>query len=309
MACDPEILRRIPLLSLLDQEELLVLAAQVELRHFAPHQRIYRLGDCGGPAYLLASGRVRVLTIDEDQQEVLVNEPQAGSFIGLSPMLAEAPHQTEAVATEESQCIELTREDLLVLIGQKPVAALDLMAVLARELNQAQRMVRERAARHPNQIIEEAATRGDRIADAVARFGGSWTFIICFAVLLVIYTALNVWLGGRAWDPYPFILLNLFLSMLAALQAPIIMMSQNRQDAKDRVRSELDFEVNLKAESEIQSLSARGAGVNGNSPGSRRGDIRKIAKLRNVTATLATNRKQYQNSDSPANVAYSIQIL
>jgi uncharacterized membrane protein len=96
---------------------------------------------------------------------------------------------------------------------------------------------------------------GDRVADTVARFGGSWTFIILFGAVLLLYTATNTVLRGQAWDPYPFILLNLFLSMLAAIQAPVIMMSQNRQDTKDRVRGELDYDVNLRAESEIQTLS------------------------------------------------------
>src|SRR6185436_18212738 len=114
-----------------------------------------------------------------------------------------------------------------------------------------------RATRNPNEIIEREATVGDRLADGVAGFGGSWTFIITFAVVLVVYTAMNVLLRRSAWDPYPFILLNLFLSMLAALQAPVIMMSQNRQDTKDRLRGELDYEVNRRAESEIQGVSRK----------------------------------------------------
>jgi uncharacterized membrane protein len=100
-------------------------------------------------------------------------------------------------------------------------------------------------------------TFGEQIADQVARFGGSWTFIVIFALVLLIYTAVNILLRGQAWDPYPFILLNLFLSMLAAIQAPVIMMSQNRQDTKDRVRGELDYDVNRRAEAEIQTLSNR----------------------------------------------------
>jgi len=111
--------------------------------------------------------------------------------------------------------------------------------------------------RNPNELIESQETFGERIADAVARFGGSWSFIILFGLVLVAYSSVNVLLQNRAWDPYPFILLNLFLSMLAAIQAPVIMMSQNRQDSKDRLRSELDFDVNRRAESEIQSLSHR----------------------------------------------------
>ena len=91
----------------------------------------------------------------------------------------------------------------------------------------------------------------------MARFGGSWTFIIAFGVVLGVYTSINTVLGRSAWDPYPFILLNLFLSMLAAIQAPVIMMSQNRQDTKDRLRGELDYEVNRRAESEIQGLARK----------------------------------------------------
>jgi CRP/FNR family transcriptional regulator, cyclic AMP receptor protein len=106
-------------------------------------------------------------------------------------------------------------------------------------------------------VIEEEMTFGQRIADEVAKFGGSWTFIMLFAAVLLIYTVVNIVLRGKAWDPYPFILLNLFLSMLAAIQAPVIMMSQNRQDSKDRVRGELDYDVNCRAESEIQALSNR----------------------------------------------------
>jgi uncharacterized membrane protein len=137
------------------------------------------------------------------------------------------------------------------------MAGLDMLTMVGRQFHAAQELVRMRAARNPNEVIEERLTTGDRIADAVARFGGSWSFIISFAVVLVVYATLNIVLATRAWDPYPFILLNLFLSMLAAVQAPVIMMSQNRQDAKDRLRSELDFAVNRKAEAEIIQLAAK----------------------------------------------------
>jgi uncharacterized membrane protein len=111
--------------------------------------------------------------------------------------------------------------------------------------------------RNPNEIIEQEASWSERVADSVAHFGGSWTFIIIFLVSMMIYSIINILLRGRAWDPYPFILLNLFLSMLAAIQAPAIMMSQNRQDTKDRLRGELDYDVNRRAESEIQGLARK----------------------------------------------------
>jgi CRP/FNR family transcriptional regulator, cyclic AMP receptor protein len=130
-----------------------------------------------------------------------------------------------------------------------------MLTVLGRQFHASQQLVRGRANRNVNEVIEEESTVGERIADTVAGFGGSWTFILIFLSALVIYTAVNIMLQHKAWDPYPFILLNLFLSMLAAIQAPVIMMSQNRQDKKDRVRGELDYDVNRRAESEIQGLA------------------------------------------------------
>ncbi len=257
MSCSPEVLRAVPLFALLDDEELAVLAGQVELKKFAPRQRIYKLGDPGGRAYVLISGNVRVTTVDEDQQEVVVDQPGAGEFFGFASMLDQTQHQTEATAMEESDCIEVDRHDISVLLDRKPQAGMDLLTVLGKQFHGSQKLVRVRASRNPNELIEEEATYGDRLADSVARFGGSWRFIILFAVILITYTLINVVLGKSAWDPYPFILLNLFLSMLAAVQAPVIMMSQNRQDSKDRLRSELDYDVNRRAESEIQGLARK----------------------------------------------------
>jgi uncharacterized membrane protein len=255
MPCTPEELRHVPLFSLLDDDELCVLAAQVDIRTFAARQRIYKLGDPGDRAYVLMSGGVRVTTIDEGQQEVLVDEPHHGDFFGFASMLDHVPHKTSAVTTEESVCLEVDRNDISTLIQTKPLAGLDMLTVVARQFHAAQDLIRVRAERNPNQLIEEEETFGERIADVVASFGGSWTFIILFAVVLAGYTILSIVLvatRGHSWDPYPFILLNLFLSMLAAIQAPVIMMSQ---DKKDRLRSELDFDVNVRAESEIQSLT------------------------------------------------------
>ena len=257
MACDTDILREVPFFALLDDEEVAVLAAQVDLTKFAPRQRIYRIGDPGGRAYVLVSGAVRVTTIDEDHQDVIVDEPSAGEFFGFASMLDNSPHQTNAVALDETVCVEVDRGDIETLIQRRPHAAMDMLSVLGRQIHAAQQLVRVRAARNPNEIIEQEATFGERVADGVAGFGGSWTFIISFLSSLVVYSAVNVALGRRAWDPYPFILLNLMLSMLAALQAPVIMMSQNRQDTKDRLRGELDFAVNRRAEAEVQELSRK----------------------------------------------------
>ena len=257
MACTVDELREIPLFSLLDEDELTVLSGQVEIRSFTQRQRIYKLGEPGDKAYILLTGAVVVSTVDEDSQEVVVHQPEAGEFFGFASMLDGTPHQTTAVATADTTCLEVDRHDITVLIQAKPMAGLDMMSVLARQFHASQQLIRLRAARNPNQVIENKETVGEKVADKVASFGGSWTFIILFGLVLSIYTAINVALRGKAWDPYPFILLNLFLSMLAAIQAPVIMMSQNRQDHKDRVRSELDFNVNVRSELEIQALARK----------------------------------------------------
>jgi CRP/FNR family cyclic AMP-dependent transcriptional regulator len=255
MACKAEDLRQIPLFALLDDDEMAVLAAQVEIKKFAPRQRIYKIGEPGKHAYVMMSGIVRVTTVDQDHQEVLVDEPGHGDFFGFASMLEDSPHQTTALAMEETTCLEISRDDIAALLQQKPMAGMDMLTVVSRQFHASQQLVRVRASRNSNDVIEEEMSFGDRVADGVARFGGSWAFIILFGVVLLVYTSTNTALRGKAWDPYPFILLNLFLSMLAAIQAPVIMMSQNRQDTKDRVRGELDYVVNVRAESEIQALS------------------------------------------------------
>jgi len=257
MTCKPEVLKSVPLFSLLDDDETAVLSSQVEVKTFSPRERIYKTGESAGQAYVMVSGHVRVTTVDEDHQEVLVDEPGTGEFFGFASMIEQTPHQTTAIALEETTCLEISRDDIAVLLQRKPHAGMDLLATLGRQFHASQALVRGRASRNPNEIIEQEATFGERLADSVARFGGSWIFIIAFSIFMIVYTFTNVGLGQKAWDPYPFILLNLFLSMLAAIQAPVIMMSQNRQDTKDRLRGELDYDVNRRAESEIQGLARK----------------------------------------------------
>jgi CRP/FNR family transcriptional regulator, cyclic AMP receptor protein len=257
MACNPETLRAVPLFSLFDEDEICVLANEVEIKDFVPRQRIYKMGDNSGRAYVMVSGKVRVTIFDEDHQEVVVDEPSHGEFFGFASMLEQTPHQTNAIALEDTRCLEVDRHDIQVLMERKPHAGMDMLTVLGRQFHASQQLVRLRANRNPNEVIEADMSFGERIADAVAGFGGSWTFIISFGVAIVGYTAVNQILGKGAWDPYPYILLNLFLSMLAAIQAPVIMMSQNRQDTKDRLRGELDYDVNRRAEKEIQSVTQK----------------------------------------------------
>ena len=255
--CKANALKNVPLFALLDDDETAVLASQVEVKTFTARERIYTMGDSSAQAYVMVSGKVRVTTVDEDQQEVVVDEPGTGECFGFASLLEQTPHQTSATTLEDTTCLEISRENIAALLQQKPLAGMDLLATLGHQVHTSQRLVRQRTSRTPNEIIEEEATFGERTAESVARFGGSWTFVVLFLLSMSVYALVNIRLGGRAWDPYPFILLNLFLSLLAAIQAPVILMSQNRTDTKDRLRSELDFTINRRAEAEIQDLSRK----------------------------------------------------
>ena len=256
MPCDPSVFAEVPIFSLLDADERAILADHVELRRFVSRQRIYKAGDPGSRAYLVLSGRVEVSMLDEEQRPVVVDTPEHGDIFGLSSMLAESVHLTTAVALEETSVIEIDRQDISALLQRKPMAGLDMLTMVGKQFRAAQELVRVRVIRNPNEEIAEADTVADRVADRVARFGGSWRFIGTFSIGLIVYVIVNSTIG-HPWDPYPYILLNLFLSMLAAFQAPVIMMSQNRQDAKDRLRGELDYRVNVKAGLEVSQVLDR----------------------------------------------------
>ena len=234
MPCAPEELRHVPLFSLLDDDELDVLADQVELRAFAARQRIYKTGDPSDGAYVVLTGGVHVTIEDADGQEVLFDEPRHGDVFGFASMLEGIAHQTTAIAIEPTTCLEVDRND--ICDAARAQAAMP--AWTCSPSSRARSTPRSNSSatapqRNPNELIEDEMTFGQRIADHVASFGGSWTFIITFLGVTrhLRRRPTNV-LGKRAWDPYPYILLNLFLSMLAAIQAPVIMMSQNRQDTR-----------------------------------------------------------------------------
>jgi CRP/FNR family cyclic AMP-dependent transcriptional regulator len=253
---NPDVFNDVPLFALLDADERQVLAQQVETRNIAAGETIFQAGEPGVCAYLVQYGRVNVSITDLAHDIVLVDVVTPGGLLGMSSLLAGAEHLTTAVAVEDTCAIQIDRDDIRTLLQQKPLAGLDMMTMIEQQLRSTHELMRTRVARNPNTEFEETETLSGRLADGVAKFGGSWKFVITFGVVLLVYTTVNSVIG-RPWDPYPFILLNLFLSMLAAIQAPVIMMSQNRQDSKDRLRSELDYRVNLKAEVEIGEILLR----------------------------------------------------
>jgi uncharacterized membrane protein len=253
MATDAALLADVGFFKLLDEDERMVLAQQIEHRTFPAGATIFHEGDAGGVMYLIRTGQVELWLYDEDKQRVVLATFEGGDFFGELSLLDEEARSATATTLTDTEVLVIDRTDLRLLFSQKPHAALDVMSALGARLRSTSEIVRSRAARNPNEVIAERLTLGDRLADRLAAFGGSWTFILIFAVLLITWMSVNSLLA-LPFDPFPFILLNLILSSLAALQAPIIMMSQNRADAKDRIRAELDYRVNVKAETEIAEL-------------------------------------------------------
>jgi len=245
----------VPIFGLLDDEEREALSEMMGSRDFKQGETVFHSGDPGGEIFILRNGRVELFVENTDGQKIVLAENEQGDVIGELSFLDGGPRTATAVAREDTQMLVLDRVRLLDFIDKHPHAAMDVLTVIGRRLRATDELLRTQVSRNPNVEEQEMLTFGQRIADKVASFGGSWTFIIIFGVVLAVWVILNSSaLLSNHFDPYPYILLNLFLSMIAAIQAPVIMMSQNRQAAKDRLKSDLDYEVNLKAELEVAHL-------------------------------------------------------
>ena len=253
MPAEPRLLKTIPLFIGMDDDELAAIAAIMDEVQFRPTQVIFNADQLGGTLYIVRAGQVELSIVDDDGEKLILELLESGDFFGELSLLDGGTRSASATATQRTDVLVLERHEFLDLMLQKPHMAQDVMVALAKRIRRTDNLLRRRVSRDPNEVIDEQETLGDRVADAVARFGGSWRFIFAFGAFLGVWVLLNV-LAPWRWDDYPFILLNLFLSMLAAIQAPVIMMSQNRQDAKDRIRSELDYQVNLKAELGVTTM-------------------------------------------------------
>jgi uncharacterized membrane protein len=255
MAADVSVLQEAPLFALLDDRERQTLAEIIDLVHFDKGATIFSFGDVGDTLYIVRDGTVQVFVENYEGLKIILGENTRGDIFGEISLLDGGPRTATAVATEDAELFALERQDLLNLITKHPHAAMDLLTVVGRRLRATDELLRTHVAKNVNEEEEEMMTVGERLADRVAAFGGSWTFIIFFGAILLTWVAINtIALHDKGFDPYPYILLNLFLSMIASLQAPVIMMSQNRQGSKDRLKADLDYEVNLKAELEVAQL-------------------------------------------------------
>jgi len=245
----------VPIFGLLDDEEREALAQMMDCRDFKEGEIIFHYGDTGGEIFILRNGNVELFIESMEGQKIVISENEKGDVIGELSFLDGGARTATALAREDTQTLVMHRDRLLEFIDKHPHAAMDLLTAVGRRLRATDELLRTQVSRNPNLEEEERLTFGQRIADKVASFGGSWTFIIIFGVILAVWVILNsTALLRDHFDPYPYILLNLFLSMIASVQAPVIMMSQNRLSSKDRLKSDLDYEVNLKAELEVAHL-------------------------------------------------------
>jgi uncharacterized membrane protein len=258
-------LSRVPLFTQLPEEALERLAALVEFVEVGPGDTIFHQNDRGDALYAVQSGQIRIWVRDEDSHEVILSELTEGQFFGELAVLDTGERSANATATAESRLYRLGREEFHQFLLEHPACAVEVIRELGARMRQTNLLISQRVARNVNVAADEQLTVGQRLADRLAAFGGSWTFIFIFGGIVFGWMALNTFVLARLssggptaqWDPYPYILLNLVLSSLAALQAPVIMMSQNRAAERDRLTAEQDYQVNLKSELMLEELMRR----------------------------------------------------
>ena len=253
-----KLFRQVPLFRQLDDAALSELCALVTIKPFPAGVRLFRAGDAGDAMFLVQSGRVQIKLSDTEGDEVVLADLRSGEFFGELVLLDGKPRSADAVVVEDATLAILSRSTFLSLIDRQPGIALEVLSAMAHRLRRTDELLRHRVARNANEEEAARATVADRAADLIASFGGSWKFIIAAICFLAAWVAGNSWLlHQKVFDPFPYILLNLVLNMVTALQAPIIMMSQNRQAEKDRIRADLDYRVNLSNELMLSEIRRR----------------------------------------------------
>jgi uncharacterized membrane protein len=218
---------------------------------------LFRAGDEGDAMYLIEQGTVRICVRAKDGHEVTLTELHRGDFFGEMALLDGKPRSADARVAEDARLAVLSREHFLSFVRSNPNVALEMLTALANRLRHTDELLRHTATRNVNVEAAAQLTLADRAADLIAEFGGSWKFILAAVFLFNVWVWINIWLawmGKIAFDPYPFLLLSTAINMLSVLQAPIILMSQNRQSHKDRLRAEIDYQVNLKNELALNEI-------------------------------------------------------
>jgi len=251
-------LRHVPLFESLDDEAARKLCQLLESIDCKAKTFLFRAGDEGNAMYVIERGKVRISVQARDGREMTLTELGRGDFFGEMVLFDGQRRSADAIVAEDARLAVLSREHFLSFVRSSPNVALEMLTALANRLRHTDELLRHSATRNVN--VEEAArlTLADRAADIIAEFGGSWKFIIAAVLFFDVWVVINTWLlANSGFDPYPYLLLSTAINMLAVLQAPIILMSQNRQAHKDRLRSEIDYQVNLKNELALNEILQR----------------------------------------------------
>jgi uncharacterized membrane protein len=247
----------VPLFASLNDDAAGELHTLLQSRQVTSGTSLFRAGEKGDAMYLIQSGRVRIAITDEDRKEIVLAELAQGDFFGEMSIIDGKQRSADATVLEDARLSVLSRDDFLRFINRNPGVALEMLSATFQRLRHTDRMLQQRVSRNVNEEQEKRMTIADRGADMLAEFGGSWKFIGAALGLIVFWIALNSYILIRGFDPLPYQMLNLTLAVVAGLQAPIIMMSQNRQGAKDRLRADLDYQVNLKNEIALNEVLRR----------------------------------------------------
>jgi uncharacterized membrane protein len=252
-----EALRSVPLFASLDDEAATELRKLLSEQNVASNTRLFRQGEKGDAMYLIESGRVRISIRDEDQNDVTLAELAQGDFFGEMSLIDGRQRSADARVIEDGRLAILSRDSFLAFVRNNSDVALEMLSALTNRLRRTDELLRSRVSRNANEEEKARRTVADRAADLIAEFGGSWKFIGVSIGLIVFWIILNSYILVRGFDPVPYQMLNLVLAVIAGMQAPIIMMSQNRQGEKDRLRADLDYQVNLKNELSLAEVLRR----------------------------------------------------
>lgn len=247
-----DLLALVPLFDGLSDADRGDLANRLEEKRFKAGERVFAKGQAGASMYLVLSGAVQVfLPPQSNAPRVVLKDLRMGEYFGELSLLDDKPRSASAEATVDSVLLELTRDEFTAHLVSSKGAALAILAEMAERLRETNAMVGQHVSTNAVKEVEENLTWGQRLADKVAKWNGSWAFILFIVGLTVVWGLINLFPRG-SFDPYPYVFYNLALTILVALQGPLIVMSQNRQTTKDRARAAVDFRVNLKNEVGIE---------------------------------------------------------
>lgn len=251
-----EVLTNIPMFESLSAEDLNLLTLLWHERTINKSEVLFRKGDVGSSMFIVEEGAIEIyVRSEQDEEEIRVSTVNKGGFFGELALISGQPRTATAKAIEECRLLEMWREEFIEFLSTRPLVAISMIGEIGKRLQATNELVSTMATRNINEEMDEQMSFGDRLADRIADFVGSWKFVIYFLAGIGLWCLLNiVQLLFAPFDSYPFVFLNFVLALVASLQAPLIMMSQNRAQTKDRLRAEQDYQVNLKSELMLQQL-------------------------------------------------------